>query len=424
MRISYYLDRPSTESTSVILNVAFRGHRFRFGTGVVIPVKYWNLTKQEPRSNSPAVNSERKRLEVIETFVRTLHETMNFGDKHRAVTVQDVALFKLQVNTFLTPPTLRKVADGTSGFQRDFQLFIDTYTIRSSSGMLTSQRPGERSLQLYRRTLNSLNEWSAFAKRPLSYDNIDEDFYKSYVGWLATHCELTDASAGNYIKNIKTFMKWARQKAYHNSMVYETFYRDKRTGDTIALTVDELRRIRDLDFSGNLRLARTRDLFLVQCYTGMRYGDLCRLEPRHFDDSAGLIRYVTEKTDTRCIVPITRPLADVLERYPSRLFEFPSGVKQNKYIKEVAALAGMSQPVTISQYVSSKRVEEVFRRDELVTTHVARRTFVTTSLHFGVPEAVVSAVTGHSAQGVLQQHYAKFDEEGIRDIIVRAWDQL
>ena len=238
------------------------------------------------------------------------------------------------------------------------------------------------------------------------------------------HCKLTDASAGNFIKNLKTFMKWARQKEYHTSMMYETFYRDKRTGDTIALTVEELRRMRDLDLTSNPRLARTRDLFLLQCYTGMRYGDLCWLEARHFDEGAGLIRYVTQKTDTRCIVHITRPLAALLKRYPSRLFEFPSDVKQNKYIKEVAALADMGQPITISQFISSKRVEEVFRRDELVTTHVARRTFVTTSLRFGVPEAVIGAVTGHAAQGVLQQHYAKFDEEGVREIIVRAWDQL
>ena len=68
-------------------------------------------------------------------------------------------------------------------------------------------------------------------------------------------------------------------------MVYETFYRERRTGDTIALTIDELRRIRDLD------LARRTLVSLVHAtsscysaYTGMRYGDLCRLEPRHFDD--------------------------------------------------------------------------------------------------------------------------------------------
>lgn len=219
-------------------------------------------------------------------------------------------------------------------------------------------------------------------------------------------------------------MKWARQKDYHTTTTYETFHREIRTGDTIALTVDELRRIRDLDLKEHPRLARTRDIFLLQCYTGMRYGDLCRLEPRHFDESAGLIRYVTEKNDIKCIVPITKPLALLLERYPAKLFEFPSDVKQNKYIKEVAVLAGMHKPETIGQYVNSKRVEEVHRRDELVTTHVARRTFVTTSLRFGVPEAVISKVTGHAAKGMLQHHYMKFDEEGIRDIVTRAWDQL
>lgn len=423
MRLSFYLDKPDAERSIIMLNVSFRGQRLRFGTGVSMEPAHWNPKRQEPKASGPTVNSDRHRLEGIAKFVRATFDGMKFGDKQRSITPEDIAAFRSNVGEFLTPLSKKVVSAKGGEFKTDFDQFIATYTIRSKTGMVTTRRPIDATIQLYQRTLDYLVDWSLFAKRPLAYDTIDEAFYASYCEWLGRG-GMTDSSAGNYIKTLKTFMKWSRQKGFHTTSAYETFYRDSRTGDTIALTVEELRRVRDLDLTKAPRLERSRDLFLLQCYTGMRYGDLSRLEPRHFDDTAKLIRYTTQKNDTPCIVPITKPLAVLLERYPSRLFEFPSDVKQNVYIKEVAARADMKQSVSVSQWVNGKRVEGVFRRDELVTTHVARRTFVTTSLRFGVPEAVISAVTGHAAKGMLQQHYVKFDEDGIRDIITRAWEQL
>lgn len=424
MRLSFYLDKPDTDRSVVMLNLSFRGHRLRLGTGISLEPKHWNANRQEPKPSSPSVNQDRRRLLAIAEFIREAFDTFRFGDKKHAVTTVDIAAFKEQLSTYLTPEAITQGVARSGDFAEDFSVFIDTYTIRSSSGMITTRRPGASNILLYKRTLASLIDWSKYAKRSLGYETIDEAFYGSYCSWLATNRGLTDVSAGNYIKTIKTFMKWAKQKEYHSTTTYETFHREVRTGDTIALTVDELRRIRDLDLKEHPRLARTRDIFLLQCYTGMRYGDMVRLEPRHFDETAGLIRYTSQKSDTACIVPITRPLAELLKGYPSLLFEFPSDVKQNKYIKEVAALAGMNQSVTISTFMRGKRVEEVLRRDQVVTTHVARRTFVTTSLRFNVPEAVISAVTGHAAKGMLQHHYVKFDEEGIREIVCRAWELL
>jgi len=149
-----------------------------------------------------------------------------------------------------------------------------------------------------------------------------------------------------------------------------------------------------------------------------------RLEPKHFDEAAGVIRLTTEKTHTACIIPITRPLAQLLERFPSKIFEIPSSVVANRYLKELGKVAGLDKLSTVAHYRSGQRVEETKPRSDLLTTHVARRTFTTTSVRFGVPESVISVVTGHAAKGMLQQHYILFDEEAVRDIVCKAWEQL
>lgn len=156
----------------------------------------------------------------------------------------------------------------------------------------------------------------------------------------------------------------------------------------------------------------------------MRYGDLVLLQPHHFDLQAGVIRYTTHKTDTDCIIPITRPMQEVIQKYPSLLFEFSSSVKQNLYLKELAIRAGMKQQTTLIRFKAGKRVEEVKSRGELLTTHVARRTFASLSVRFGVPEAVIASVTGHSPKGILQSHYIRLDEQSICELVCNAWEKL
>ena len=418
MRLSFYLDKPQSPRTAVMINVAVFGQRLRFSSGISLEPRHWNADRQTVKSTDPHVNVNARRLKSIEAFiVDRYHHQLQASSKKQF----DVESFRAAILTFLNPDA--EFTD-TGEFVNDFNKFIKTYTLRSSSGLVTMKRPSVRSLQMYQLTLTSLTDWEKSKRRRLEYDRIDLDFYVDYTQWLSATRNLTDASVSNYIKVIKTFMKWARQQGYHITTAYESFYRDKRNGDSIALSIDEIRTIRDLDLTDNPRLARVRDHFLLQVYTGMRYGDLCRLEPRHFDEGAGIIRFVTQKTDTKCIIPITRPLATLLERYPSRLFEFASDVKQNQYLKELGKLAGFDQPVTVSSYRGGQRVEEVKAKHELLTTHVARRSFASTSIRFGVPESVIGMVTGHSAKGMLQQHYIRLDEDAIRDIVTKAWDQL
>lgn len=422
MRISFYLDKPSAPQSVVMLNVAFFGQRLRFGTGISVESAHWNIDRQEPRSTDPFRNTHHRRLNSITTAVHTIYDEMRFGNRDRVVSSDDSAEFKSRIQAFLTPETSRQKHN--NNFIDNFNEFVERYTKRTISGMVTSARPLESTIQKYRLVRSSLEEWGREHRREVKYETMTLDFYMDYSRWLAQTRNLVDSSVSNYIKVLKTFLKWSHGKGYHTSVEYERFYRDKRNGETIALSIDELRAIRECDLSDSPRLSRVRDHFLLQCYTGMRYGDLIKLEPRHFDDAAGVIRFTTQKTQTNCIIPITAPLHQLMERYPSRLFEFPSDVKQNLYLKELGRRVGFAQSVAIGKYIGGKRVETVKKKHELLTTHVARRSFATTSIQFGIPESVIAVVTGHSAKGMLQQHYIKLNEEAVRDLVCKGWEQL
>ena len=422
MQYSFYLDKPESRKSVVMLNVSLFGKRFRFGTGVSIDPQHWNTERQEPRTADPHRNFNRKRIAAISSSIDEAYNSLQFEKVKGPVNEALIEQFKVRVQSLLSPDTQKE--SGTSGLQADFKEFADTYTIRSRTGQITSNRPGDVTILLYRRVATCLEMWSSHAKKKLDYSTLDEKFYTDYCKWLSDELQLVDSSISNHVKVLKTFLKWAKQKGYHDSSSFEKFYRGNHRGDTQALSVDELRQLLDLDLTDSPRLSRVRDHFLLQCFTGMRYGDLVRLEPKHFDDAAGIIRYVTQKTDTRCVIPITSPLKRILASFPSRIFEFTSPVKQNVYLKEVAQRAGMDKPTSVAEYRQGKRIETVKPKFELMTTHVARRSYVSASIRFGIPESVISIVTGHSAKGMLQQHYIKLDEEAVRDIVVKGWEQL
>ena len=423
MRLTFYADKPNETRTAIMVRIAISGRRLRFGTGISLDPRLWNQERQETRSKDPDRNANAKKLEAIAQFIRDAYNSMVPSGKDRLLSEEDLEQLQEKIRGFLSPLSVKPKPTAVS-FVDIYQEFIDTYTVRTRSGQITSRRPGPGMIVQYKRCLALLKEWSTAKRKPLDFPMINEDFYTSFCGWLVEEKQLRDSSVSEHIKVLKLFMKWSRKKGYHSTSEWESFWRDKRTGEQMALTINELRKIRDADLTGKARLARTRDHFLLQAYTGMRYGDLSALEPRHFDEEAGLIRYTSEKSDTKCIVPITKPIRELLKRYPSKLFEFPSIVKANLYLKDLGVEVGLTDSITVSYYQGGKRIEEVKKRADLLTTHVARRSFSTTSVQFGLSEAVISRVTGHAARGVLQQHYIILSDEAVRDMVCKAWEQL
>ena len=68
----------------------------------------------------------------------------------------------------------------------------------------------------------------------------------------------------------------------------------------------------------------------------------------------------------------------------------------NEYIKELAKLAKVETPVRITQYKGHERIDTVYPKHELLSTHTGRKTFMCKALSLGIPPNVVMKWTGHS----------------------------
>lgn len=421
MRLTFYVDKPDSQASALMLNIAFRGQRLRFGTGISIVPILWNHDKQQLRASDPLQNANQKRLDAITAYVTQQYNELNFGSRSKVISPDDIESFRTRILDYLSPDFESKQKKGFSDFYQDF---IDTYTLRTRSGLITAKRPSASTISHHQSVLTGLELYATSKKRPLSFASIDETFYREFCEYLANERGLFDNSISNYIKSLKTFMKWSQEKNLHQNHQYLRFHRNKKDGDRIALIESELRAVRDMDFSDNLRIDLTRDRHLLQTFTALRYDDLVKLRPHHFDDAAGVIRFSTQKTERDVIIPMIPPLRTLLAKYPSRTFEWVSNVKQNLYLKELGILSGLNTMVTVRRSRLGQRVEIEQPKHELLTTHVARRTFVTLSSTYGIQDAAIGAVIGHAPATIQDIHYKKFDESTLVSMFCTAWDKF
>ena len=237
----------------------------------------------------------------------------------------------------------------------------------------------------------------------LSFDFFDEEGLTEYVQYLREVREMRNSTIGKQLSFLKWFLRWSFKQGMHSNNAYDTF--KPKLKDTqkriIFLTWEELNRLRELKISPTKQaLERVRDVFLFQCFTGLRYSDVFNL--RRSDIKGDHIEVTTVKTSDSLIIELNDHSKAILEKYKNVEFENDKALpvitnqKMNDYLKELAELAEINEPVRQTYYKGNERIDEVTPKYALLGTHAGRRTFICNALALGIPPQVVMKWTGHS----------------------------
>ena len=242
-------------------------------------------------------------------------------------------------------------------------------------------------------------------RSPLSFYDIDQRFYDEFCLWMDEVKNYKANMKGTQIKNLKAAMNAAYREKLHNNSDFLLFKKPSEEVDNVYLTQKELDALYNAPLKGHL--AKVRDIFLVGCYTAMRWSDYSRLEEKDITDDT--IYFTHKKTDYRVSVPLHPIVKEVLERYGGKVPEI-SSQKLNQYIKDVCRAVGITNPITRVYMKGGKRIEEVKPKCDLVTSHTARRTAATNMYISGVPAYNIMLITGHTSEATFRK-YIKFEKE-------------
>ncbi len=265
----------------------------------------------------------------------------------------------------------------------------------------------EGTLKEYKTIFKSLDDLQIAENRKLTFGSFNQAFFDRYEKFLISKKNpykpergLLNDTIAKYCATLKSFLQWCYENNYHNNASafskIKTQIKRKSKNEIVALTEEEVFKILHADLKQNSKLEKVRDLFCFGCFTGQRFSDIMRFNT---DDFSGIKwNFVSMKTKKRVLVPFAGFIANakpILEKYNYNLPEI-SNQKFNEYLKEIGELAKIDSPVRIIRFSGVNEVEIRKPKHEFMSSHMARRTFVTIMLEKGVPITMVQKITQHS----------------------------
>lgn len=146
----------------------------------------------------------------------------------------------------------------------------------------------------------------------MTFERIDENFFISFIEYC-TELKLTNNSVGRLIEIIKSFRHYYLLKGIHQS---DKFIKELKVcvveSTQISLSEEEVKQIEDAE-NLSQRLIKTRDLLLMQIYTGLRASDLFALRPENVNFKEKIISFTTVKTQNQLEVPIKKKQSKFLK---------------------------------------------------------------------------------------------------------------
>ena len=383
-----------TENVPIRMRVNFTSKRIEFTTGYRIDATKWDADKQRVKNGC----SNKLKQSASEINASLLGYYTEIQSIFKRFEVEDVMPTPEQIKeafNALHKPVSEEPKPKKEALPCDFfQVFDDFVEDCGRQNNWT-----DSTFEKFAAVKNHLTNF----REGLTFEFFDERGLNDYVGYLRDVKEMRNTTIGKQLSFLKWFLRWAFKKGVHQNNAYDSYKPKLKSTQKkiIFLTWDELNRLREFKIPSNKQaLERVRDVFLFQCFTGLRYSDVFNL--RRSDIKGDHIEVTTVKTSDSLIIELNNHSKAILDKYKDVAFEddkvLPviTNQKMNDYLKELAEMAGIDEPVRQTYYKGNERIDDVTPKYALLGTHAGRRTFICNALALGIPPQVVMKWTGHS----------------------------
>lgn len=364
-------------------------------TGIKVSPKEWDFRKSRVKNVVTYLGKDEVNgfLSDLEAFVNG--SMLSAKLSKRPLTKQEL---KQIVEDYLNPkPEIKTI----TLFE-----FIEKFIADSSEGrrQVDGREVSTRTVQRYRTTQDLLISFNKIATRKIDFKSIDIDFYKDFNEFMAKEKNYAPPTMGKHISTLKTFLKEATEEGINTNLKFQSkaFKVVEGESDTIALSDSELDKIYRLDLTGNERLEKVRDLFIIGGNTGLRFSDFTEIKPENIKkDEQGFyyIEKVMFKGKKKVEIPLNETVMEVLVKYNNVLPPAISNQKFNDYIKEVAKLIPDLHEIHFKVVTKGGKTEELsLPKWEMVSSHTARRSFCTNAYERGTPAISIMQISGHRTE--------------------------
>jgi integrase len=400
---NYYFrlrDNSANKPTPIILFAQINGNRIKCKTNEVIMPSLWDSENKLPTR----IKETKKLTERLTYLLATANDTFLFFRDVLKVSEPGAADYQKKfyelagINTAIekTPKTEKKL---------NLFEFIDKFIFDAHhrQNEITGEKIAINTIKVYRQCRNLLKEFTD-TKYKVDFNRLSLDFFLDFKEFLTVKKKFGTNTIGKHIKTLKTFINEANELGYSEIVAHKSkrFKVIQVQTDTIYLTENELSELYKMDLSKKPHMERIRDLFLVGCYTGLRFSDFTNIQPENI--KGDFIEITAQKTNDAVVIPIHPIVNEIMNKYAGKYINcLPPAIsnqKFNSYIKEICKnVDALNTPVKTKENKSGKpQLLNKVKKYELVSTHTARRSFATNQYNKGISASILMKITGHKTE--------------------------
>ncbi len=428
-KFNFNLRDASAPISPIFLIVRWDNNRLVFPTGKNINPTYWQNDSKKPDYQRATQTKKFKIHAELNSILSNIKsDAENCFLEFERINKRQPSIKELReaLNVVINEEEVK-----VSNAEKKIDLFGSIDLFITDSEIRTGKRTGKLlrpvTIRIYKRSRDVFREYCKTLNRTIDFQDIDMNFYLGYKTFLTKKKGFSTNTIGKHIRALKIFLNAATERNLNTNFEYKKsgFEIPNEEVESIYLNEDELNQMFDLDLSKNPRLERVRDLFLVGCWTGLRFSDFSNITPENI--KGDFIEIKTQKTKKTVVIPIHSTVKIIMERYKGKfdnsLPPAISNAKMNQYIKEVAKEVECLKS-TISNTYTKGGVEIVSNipKHDLVTTHTARRSFATNLYNDKFPPYSIMQITGHKTEKAFLT-YIKVSSDEHAKVLQLHWQQ-
>ncbi len=386
MKVNFWLHPKKPNKVGlcpIFLRITINKEREQFSIKKNAAISKWNKEEELLIGNAAEIKQQNEQLRLIKFKVNEIYnKLMRDNDTVSAFDVRQA----YSGNNAVTPKLI--------------EAFIAHNTAMAKVIGITHRKS---TLRAFKCNMKVLSEFvnSHLKQRDVVLKKLTKKFIADYSVFLLTEKKQANATVHKNLQRLNKIINYAVQNDWLDRNPFTGFRFKLEKKEIQYLTRSELEAIETKELPIE-RLARVRDYFIFQCYTGLSYIDIKHLRKediREGVDGELSIFGKRIKTGTGFRVPLLPKARELIKRYENHtefVFKIPPNTAMNGYLKEIQVICGVNKNLT---------------------THTGRRTFCTTVMLLnGMPMESITKMAGHSSVKITESAYAKvLDEKISRD---------
>jgi site-specific recombinase XerD len=423
MGVNFNLVRPKSRVSSIRIKVSVSGASIFLYPGKSIEVEHWDHRKCFVKSYAGKSITTRlvrslKQLEM--DILDAIDEYKNGNPRLTFLELQE------KLNLLIDNPRTKfnVTTHRSAGSKESLFEFLDYFINDCKTGVRLSPKRQiikTSSLATYITTRSYIKQFEEQEGRQLILTEFNQRDIDKISDFLIIDCELAMNTHAKIMMDLLQVIKYAvHLKKLPPSRLNELKFDTRREDtDSIYLTESEILELLAIGDFKNQMEEHVRDVFVIGCFTGMRFSDYSKLDAKSIRNNR--LEFVQKKTGAKVTIPIHPTVRQILEKYNYSLPEVPPNNEFNRIIKLVGERLPSLHVPFIKQITYKRERNQIQQmKYEFLQTHTARRSFCSNEYLRGTDPMVIMAMSGHSSHKSFMR-YIKVSNEQFADKLEQIW---